>query len=239
MLAPLGLGLGVRDLDVVAEDLVEADLEARDPGPADLLGLKLGDPRLAPLGIGAQLVELGMIAVADQAPFLDGQRRVVDQGRLDLGADLGAELERRLELVEPLRGPGRQPGLELGQEGQRPGQRDQVARASPGRCRPAPPAAPGRTPGRAGSAGRRAAPSCVTSSSTASSRSAISSVEVSGDVSHSARSRAPIGVAEQVDHLRAASPRACPRAASAPARGSAGSSRRAPACRRGDRGSAG
>ena len=48
--AALGLGLGVRDLDVIAEDLVEADLQALDPGAPDLLGLKLGDPRLAPLG---------------------------------------------------------------------------------------------------------------------------------------------------------------------------------------------
>ena len=46
----LALRLGVRDLDVVAEDLVEADLEARDAGAADLLGLELGDPRLAAAG---------------------------------------------------------------------------------------------------------------------------------------------------------------------------------------------
>ena len=97
--------MGVGDLDVVAEDLVEADLEAVDPGPADLLGLVLGDPRLAAPGDLAQLVEVGVIAVADQAAFLDGQRRVVDQGGLDRGADLGAELERRLQLGEPLRGP--------------------------------------------------------------------------------------------------------------------------------------
>ena len=46
------LGLGVRDLDVIAEDLVEADLEAGDAGPADLLGLVPGDPLLPPRAIG-------------------------------------------------------------------------------------------------------------------------------------------------------------------------------------------
>ena len=98
----LGLGLGVRDLDVVAEDLVVSDLEALDSGPANLVGLKLGDPRLTPLGVRTQLVELRVVAVADQAAFLDGQRRVVVEGRFDLGPDLGTELERGLELVEPL-----------------------------------------------------------------------------------------------------------------------------------------
>ena len=43
------LRLGVGDLDVVAEDLVEADLQAGDPRAADLLGLEPGDPGLAVL----------------------------------------------------------------------------------------------------------------------------------------------------------------------------------------------
>ncbi len=158
MLGAAGLRLGVGDLDVVAENLVESDLEARDPRAPDLLGLKPGDPRLASLGIGAQLVESGVIAVADQAPFLDRQRRVVDQRRLDLRADLGAELEGRLELVEPLRDPGGQPGLELGQDRQGPGQRDQVAGRGPAGSDPRPPAAPGRTTGPASSSDRRAGP---------------------------------------------------------------------------------
>ena len=44
------------DLDVIAEDLVEADLEAGDPCPANLLGLVFGDPGLASLRGGSQLV---------------------------------------------------------------------------------------------------------------------------------------------------------------------------------------
>ena len=142
-----GVGLGVRDLDVIAEDLVEADLEAGYPRLADLLGLELGDPGLAAAGMAAKLVELGMITVADQAAFLDRQRRIVDQGGLDLGADLRAELQGGLELVEPLRDPRGEPGLELRQQGKRPGQCDQVAGRGATRSRPVPPAVPGRTTG--------------------------------------------------------------------------------------------
>ena len=78
--------------------MLKPTLRLGDAGPADLLGLELGDPRLAASGDLAELVEVGVVPVADQAPLLDRQRRVVDQGGLDLGADLGAELERRLEL---------------------------------------------------------------------------------------------------------------------------------------------
>ena len=103
-----GLRLGVRDLDVIAEHLVVADLQALDAGALDLLGLKLGDPRLTPPGTFTQLVEAGMVAVADQAAFLHGKGRVVTECGLDLGADLGAKLECGLELVQPGRNPGRQ-----------------------------------------------------------------------------------------------------------------------------------
>ena len=69
-----------------------------------------GDPRLAAAGDLAELVEVGVIAVADQAAFLDGQRRVVDQRGLDRGADLGAELERRFELARAASRPARSAG---------------------------------------------------------------------------------------------------------------------------------
>ena len=141
--------LGVGDLDVVAEDLVEADLEAGDPGPADLVGLVPGDPGLAAPGQVALLVEVGVVAVADQAAFLEGERRVVDEGRLDRGADLGAELDPGLQLGQLLRGPRGEPGLDLraGARGSGPGRRGRGAR--PGRSRSGRPAAPGRWPRRA------------------------------------------------------------------------------------------
>ncbi len=49
------VAVGVGDLDVVAEDLVEADLQVGDAGPFDLLRLVAGDPLLA---AGRQLAEL-------------------------------------------------------------------------------------------------------------------------------------------------------------------------------------
>ena len=48
------LAVGVGDLDVVAEHLVEADLQARDARPLGLLGLVAGDPLLAAVGQLAQ-----------------------------------------------------------------------------------------------------------------------------------------------------------------------------------------
>ena len=142
----------------------------------------------------AQLVELGVVAVADQAPFLEGQRRVVDQRGLDLGADLGAELERRLELGEPLRPPRGQPGLDPGQQGQRPRQRDQVARRGAAGADPRGQPLQVVRLAEQRRAGRCAGTSRASSSATASCRSAISSGRVRGDVSQSASSRAPIGV---------------------------------------------
>ena len=131
----LASAVGVGDLDVVAEDLVEADLQAGDAGAADLLGLEAGDPLLAAAGDLAQLVELGVVAVADQAAFLGGQRRVVDQGRVERRADLGAELERGLRArASSCDAAGRQPGLELGQQraASAPGRPGRAA--WPGRC---------------------------------------------------------------------------------------------------------
>ena len=77
------LAVGVGDLDVVAEDLVEADLQARDAGPLGLLGLVAGDPLLAAVGQLAQRVELGAEAVADEAAVAARQRAVVGQRRVE------------------------------------------------------------------------------------------------------------------------------------------------------------
>ena len=49
-------GVCVRDLDVVAEHLIETDFQARDAGTRDLLRLKPGDPFLAAPGDGVQLI---------------------------------------------------------------------------------------------------------------------------------------------------------------------------------------
>ena len=61
-----------RDLDVVAEDGVEADLERGDAGALALARLDLEQDRLRVAGDGAQLVELGVDAVGDDAAVADG-----------------------------------------------------------------------------------------------------------------------------------------------------------------------
>ena len=64
----------VRDLEVIAEDLVEADLHARDAGPLAFGGLILGHPLLAAGSQLAKLVDIGAIAVADEVAVARGER---------------------------------------------------------------------------------------------------------------------------------------------------------------------
>src|SRR6266404_7274795 len=75
------MGVCVRDLNVVAEYLVEADPQTVNAGPRDFLGLKVGDPFLAPPGNGVQLIETGIVTAADDAALARRQRRVLYQGR--------------------------------------------------------------------------------------------------------------------------------------------------------------
>ena len=56
-------------------------------------GLVAGDPLLAAVGQLAQLVELGVKAVANEAAVAAAQRAVVDQRRFELAAQLGAQIE--------------------------------------------------------------------------------------------------------------------------------------------------
>ncbi len=57
------------DLDVVAEDLVVADLERADAGALPLALLDARDPALAFGADGAQFVKLGVMAFLDQPAF--------------------------------------------------------------------------------------------------------------------------------------------------------------------------
>src|SRR5262249_44391718 len=52
---------------VVAEHLVEPDLEARDAGPLALARLQLGDPALAGVRELMERIAVGVVAVADHA----------------------------------------------------------------------------------------------------------------------------------------------------------------------------
>src|SRR5204862_7215879 len=55
----------VRDLDVVAEDLVEPDLEGRDRGALPLARLERGDVLLPAVARVFELVQLAIVARAD------------------------------------------------------------------------------------------------------------------------------------------------------------------------------
>ena len=103
-----GVQVRLRDLDVVAEDPVVADLERGDAGPRALLLLHLRDDLLARPADRAQFVERRVEAVADEAAVAGERRRLVDERRFDGRAHLRhvvqfggqASEERRLQLLE-------------------------------------------------------------------------------------------------------------------------------------------
>ena len=78
--------VGVRDLDVIAEHLVEADLQVRNARPLGLLGLIAGDPLLAAAGEFAEIVQLGVEAVANESAVARRKRAIVQQARLQHAA---------------------------------------------------------------------------------------------------------------------------------------------------------
>ena len=63
--------VGLGDLQIIAEDLVVAHLEAVDAGGAALLGLQFGDPVLAFPAEANEFVQLRVIALPDDAPILN------------------------------------------------------------------------------------------------------------------------------------------------------------------------
>ena len=84
--------IGLADLDIVPEDLVEADLERGDAGALALVGLQPGNPVFAAGADLPQAVHVGIVPVADQAAIRQRRRGIVDQGlteQLDQVAHLG------------------------------------------------------------------------------------------------------------------------------------------------------
>ena len=81
--------IAAADLDVIAEHLVEADLQLGDAGLLPQFGFQLGEHPLAPVHDVPQLVHLGVVAGADGAAVLEVGRRVVHQGAGDLVQDVG------------------------------------------------------------------------------------------------------------------------------------------------------
>ena len=92
-----GAQVRLRDLDVVAEHAVVADLQRRDAGARALALLHLGDDLLAGAADRAQLVELRVDAVAREPAVARQRRRIVERASLDRVADVGeiVELARR------------------------------------------------------------------------------------------------------------------------------------------------
>ena len=71
--------VGLGDLDVIAEDGVEAYLEALDPGALLFGGFEIGEPGFVAAGERAHAVEFGVVAGADEIAFLQIGRKFVGQ----------------------------------------------------------------------------------------------------------------------------------------------------------------
>ena len=86
--------MGIAHLDVVAEDVVVADLERRDPRRLALALLDAGQVVLAVQGDAAQVVQLGVHPVGDHAALL---YLVVLRVGIDLAGDAVAHLRHRVD----------------------------------------------------------------------------------------------------------------------------------------------
>ena len=126
--------MGTAQFDVIAKDLVVADLQVRDVCFLGNLGLVLSDPLLPANCQLAEFIQLGVKAVANETAIATRQRAFVDQCQLDLAADVGAEIQFDFQHLQQHALACSQLGLDLGQAGQRTADEAQVARtASTGR----------------------------------------------------------------------------------------------------------
>ena len=114
---------------------VVAHLEPREPGAGPLARLELGDVPRRVVADVAQAIELGVEAGGDDPSVANGDRRRLDDGRLEMRpkrgevVDLGGELgrERAVDRLDPFAQRGERPegGTELGEvAGARGAERD-------------------------------------------------------------------------------------------------------------------
>ena len=82
------------NLDVVAEDLVEAHLEVLDIQPLTLSALEVGDPILGAAAALHQVVKLIAVAVAHHARRVKRRRRLLHQRRFEQRAQRLARRQR-------------------------------------------------------------------------------------------------------------------------------------------------
>ena len=98
---------GVGDLDVVAEDLVVPDFQGADAGLLLLPLLQLREEALAAGEDVPELVQLGVVAVPDEAPLPDGEGRLVAEGLGDAARHILQGIDSLPQLREPPVGEGR------------------------------------------------------------------------------------------------------------------------------------
>ena len=100
--------IGLRNLDVVAEDLVEANLQRGDAGAFALALFHRGDDLLAVLAEVAQFVEFGVVTAADHARVGGERRRLVGDGAFEPLAHVGKFVDlpwrSRSSSLPPMRG---------------------------------------------------------------------------------------------------------------------------------------
>ncbi len=118
-----------RDLDVVAEHAVVADFERRDAGACTFGLFHRGDGFAAAAADGADLVELGVDAVANQAAVSRDSRRFVDERRCNAIADISELVDFRRKTAGERRLEIRDDAAHAWQQAQRLGERRQIARA--------------------------------------------------------------------------------------------------------------
>src|SRR5439155_19957513 len=121
----------VRDLDVVAEDLVEPDLEGSDRGALPLARLERGDVLLPAVARVFELVQLAIVARADGVAVRRLRGWPLDQRAAELVPQIGQQIEMLGCLLERRSPPPRlepvQRRAHVGQSPDRVAQRPQLA----------------------------------------------------------------------------------------------------------------
>ena len=121
----------LRDLEVIAENVVEAHFERGDAGARALAGFDPGDQLLRRTAERAQLVERGVKALANQIAFAERRGR----GRMDGGFEQAGEVRELVEAGSEFREPRgfEVPGLNA--KGRQAPERFFKSRQVPGVCR--------------------------------------------------------------------------------------------------------
>src|SRR5207248_10500683 len=94
--------VGPGDLDVIAEDGVELHFERLDADPLAFPLFDVRDVALAVVAEIAQLIEFLIDSIANDAAISEAQRRLGDDGALDLRTQIREFVEQMVELYQTL-----------------------------------------------------------------------------------------------------------------------------------------